>query len=77
MDGEGEHHVGDCQGDDENIRGFQFLPSESDDEDDEEVEEKTHNDCNIILTVNQSGTLEQLYLTLSYSLVIGIRPTGL
>ena len=36
----------------ENIRGFQFLPSEGDDEDDEEVEKKTYKHCNI---TNKTG----------------------
>ena len=53
MDCEWEHHVWDCQGDDENIRGLQFLPPQSDDQDDEEVEEETYKHCNIIWTITE------------------------
>ena len=47
MDGEGEHDVGDGKGDDEHVRGPELLPPEDQHEEDQQVQEAAHQDCNM------------------------------
>ena len=40
--GQGEHHVGDGQGDDEDVRGRNLLSPQEDYQDHQQVEQETH-----------------------------------
>ena len=44
MDGEGEHDVGDGEGDDEHVRGPELLPPKDEHEEDKQVQDGAHQD---------------------------------
>ena len=62
VDGEGEHDVGDGEGDDEHVRGPELLPPKDEHEEDKQVQDGAHQDCSMASQNYHSNSFKSLLL---------------